>query len=199
MFDQLTRFKRAFARLTAWVFSGFIIVHFTMTLVYTLPDVFPLFILKGASNTYMRPLFHQGWELFAPNVPQQQFELEYRFDEGTGWSQWQSAEEDTGALQHPRVPYIAQKLQIMLGRDVSQNLTFDSSGNEDYSLIVNDVHYYRVLYFAVQYHYWKTGTKPERMQLRMHVVHTTPPDYSQLPSPPDDRTFTFPIEDLPDL
>lgn len=199
MISWFIGYKRRLARLTAVVFTGFLLVHFTLTLVYTLPDVYPLFVLKGTANVYMRPLFHQGWELFAPNVPQQQFALEYRFADGSEWSEWQSAEEATGALDHPRTPYVAQKLQIMLARDLSRNLTYDEQGREDYSLVVNDVHYYRVLYFTVQQHYWKYGAKPQRIQLRMHVQHTPAPDYSQLQSPPEDRTFTFPAEDLPDL
>lgn len=177
---------------TKWLvigLSAYLLFHFVCTLTYSL-EYSPPNRLTALRNQYMVPYFHQGWKLFAPDVPKDQYELEYRFSSEGAWSPWSSSEDFEGISNHSRLPYVAQKLELLLGIDMRRNLYFNEDSVLQYDLIVSDVPYMRVLYFAVRRHEILHQSRPDSVQLKMRVVFTPPFDGSAVEAP---REFEFPV------
>lgn len=58
------------------VITSVLLVHFALLACYTLPRAWVPERLYYWSVTYARPLFHQGWKLFAPDPPRCSCELQ---------------------------------------------------------------------------------------------------------------------------
>ncbi len=66
----------------------FLLGHFAATIVYTSPrGTFPKSLHQRADQ-YMIPLFHQNWNLFAPEPPKVSRALFFRCETAEGWSEW---------------------------------------------------------------------------------------------------------------
>lgn len=151
----------------------FVAFHFACTLIYSIPTLKVPDTAKAISQKYMYPYFHQGWKLFAPDVPEDQYLLEYRYSNSTGWSNYEQAETPE-SISHPRIGYVAQKLQVYLARDMKKNLYADDSTGVQFDHIVEDAAYLRVLYYAVRMHEIRHNARPDSVQLRMTVQRTRP-------------------------
>lgn len=152
---------------------AFIAFHFACTLIYSIPSLQVPDTAKAISQKYMYPYFHQGWKLFAPDVPEDQYLLEYRYPTTEGWSNYIQGE-TPAERSHPRIGYIAQKLQVYLARDMKKNLYAEDSAGVQYDHIVEDAAYLRVLYYAVRMHEIRYQQRPDSIQLRMTVQRTRP-------------------------
>ncbi|MCH2197496.1 MAG: DUF5819 family protein [Flavobacteriales bacterium] len=183
-------------RLSPWlVFSAlagtaFALFHFVNTLVYSIPELKVPGTAKEVSNQYMTPFFHQGWKLFAPDVPAVQYSLEYRFPEEGKWNGWTNAEDLPGISSHPRVEYIIQKMELYLANDMRSNLTYNPDSTVNFDLIVDDAPYQRVLYYAVRRHESIYLSRPDSVQLRLNLHRTPPFDGSEKK---EDISFQFPV------
>lgn len=168
---------------------AFLVFHFVCTLTYSL-EWSPPNRLTAVRNQYMVPYFHQGWKLFAPDVPATQYELTYRYSKDGAWSDWGESETFEPISSHPRLAYVAQKLQMYLAMDMRKNLTFNPDSTINYDLVVNDVPYMRVLYFAVRRHEMLTTQRPDSIQMRMNVLFT--PSFESGEQQPA-QFFEFPV------
>jgi hypothetical protein len=181
---------------TRWLVMGltmYLLFHFICTLTYCL-EFSPPNRLTALRNQYMVPYFHQGWKLFAPDVKKDQYELDYRFSTGEEWSSWTSSEDFDDISSHPRLPYVAQKLELLLAIDMRRNLYFNEDSVLQYDLIVSDVPYMRVLYMAVRRHEILYQSRPDSLQLKLRIVFTPPFDGSLVEAP---REFKFPVYTFP--
>lgn len=174
--------------------SAFFAFHVCCTLIYSVPELPVPETARALTSRYMVPWFHQGWKLFAPDVPNDQYLLEYRIPQSVVWSEWRNAETMESISSHPRIPYIAQKLQLYLANDMRKNLFYNEDSTLNYSLIIDDVPYMRVLYYAVRRHEILNGERPDSLQLRMTVQFTPAMDDLNLP---EDRVFIFPVYHMP--
>lgn len=64
---------------------SFLFVHFVITYFYVAPDEFNANGLKQLSGNYIKPVFHQGWSLFAPELPEYNVDVDYRTDSASQW------------------------------------------------------------------------------------------------------------------
>jgi len=64
---------------------AFLFVHFVVTYFYVAPEEFNVNGLKQLSGNYMKPVFHQGWKLFAPELPECNVVVTYRTDSMAKW------------------------------------------------------------------------------------------------------------------
>lgn len=55
---------------------GLVLLHTALVLAYTLPKQLVPQRIQGVSVAYVRPLFHQSWQLFAPDPPMCSCEVE---------------------------------------------------------------------------------------------------------------------------
>lgn len=200
MFRARFRESKTVQRVVFFAFGSYLLLHFALTLVHTLPDQVPTYPLRGIARTYMVPFFHQGWALFAPDVPQQQFDLDYRFRQSTetDWSDWQQADDLRPLTSHPRAAQMVEKMLMLVARDLGNNLTFDNEGLPDYELITTAKPYFFAVYYTVRRHELIHGDRPEAIQLRLDVRHTLKPEWSRIANPPEDRSFTFPPFEVTD-
>ncbi|MAR65998.1 MAG: hypothetical protein CL833_01980 [Crocinitomicaceae bacterium] len=63
----------------------FLLFHFSMTYFYVAPEEFNSVVLKNVSGNYMKPFFHQGWSLFAPELPEYNVSIAYRQSQDRQW------------------------------------------------------------------------------------------------------------------
>jgi len=64
---------------------SFLLVHFAITYFYVAPDEFNINGMKHLSGNYIKPVFHQGWSLFAPELPESNVVVTYRTDSMAKW------------------------------------------------------------------------------------------------------------------
>ena len=68
-----------------------LVVHFVMTLIYTVPGVPVPDKAHELAYRYMVPMFHQGWQLFAPDVPAYQIDVQFRYrPKDSEWGAWKT-------------------------------------------------------------------------------------------------------------
>lgn len=63
---------------------GLLIVHFTFSYFYTAPAPLNSQELESQSGNYMKPFFHQHWDLFAPEPPSENVTILISMD-GVKW------------------------------------------------------------------------------------------------------------------
>ncbi len=64
------------------------VLHLTFLLAYTFPDRLVPAMLRVIAQLYVRPLFHQQWQLFAPDAPLCSCEIQWSNDR----IEWRSIE-----------------------------------------------------------------------------------------------------------
>lgn len=98
----------------ALALAVFVAVHFTATLVYTVPDVPIDPRIQHRAAMYMKPMFHQGWKLFAPDVPTCNPVLQFRLSRRGEWTSYQKVLREDEVLAHPKLTYTVHKLAVYL-------------------------------------------------------------------------------------
>lgn len=179
-----------------WVFIAALTVmvhHFACTFVYSTSDLAYPRVVRDYAERYTVPFFHQGWKLFAPDVPKLRYELLYRYPLNGQWSSWEDTDELPGVTQHHRVGYMSRKLQMYLASDMRKNLYADSAGTLQYDRIVIAKPYYRSIYWVVRRHEILHGDRPDSVQLQMNVHFAQPFDGGPRP---EMQSFRFPVYNL---
>jgi hypothetical protein len=167
-----------------------LVMHFTLTLVYSIPDVkFPE-SLKQASNNYMVPWFHQGWKLFAPDVPNYQVFLRYKVPKEGKWGSWQEPHALDSFRNHSRVYYMSKKIGWMLMNDLQRNSYLDSLGQRQYDRITPATPYLRCLYYVTQHHKRLHNEPLDSIQMGLDIQYA--PDFHS-GEIRDTSHFDFPI------
>lgn len=182
---------RKFSRLQSFAIAvvlAFAAFHFTCVMIYTLPNrALPETAIEVSQN-YVNPLFHQGWQLFAPDVVKDQFESEIRYQINGQWSEWQDAEVIPGLEWNTRVANTSQKYLQVLGNDLRKNLTY-VDGEPNYDLILTYRPYNQWLYYSVKRLEYLLQEKPNEVQLKIIVIPTNGWDVDSLVQ----RSFVFPV------
>ena len=79
----------AFKRNCVRIGLGLFAFHFLITGLYLLPGRWLGYDASNVVYHYMVPLFHQNWQLFAPEAPKSNNKLYYRWQAHDGkWSEW---------------------------------------------------------------------------------------------------------------
>jgi len=152
------------------VFTAFL-VHFSFTLVYVLPDVGVPAPLRHYSYRYIRPLFHQGWKLFAPEVPRCSGALYVRVLAVPNAPAMKLSSFE-GLPMHRKLRYVDDKIALY----VMNALEVDCDDARTDTLVVECAH--RTIRSAVHYAARRverhTGSLPETVQLTL-VIDRIPP------------------------
>lgn len=110
------RSTKSFAKLRwlALTLATLFVLHFAATVVYTV-DSLPIDArIKHRVSNYMKPLFHQGWKLFAPDVPSCNPVVQYRTSHNGHWDSYSHLLSHEGLPKHPKLTYITNKLAAYL-------------------------------------------------------------------------------------
>jgi hypothetical protein len=146
--------------------------HFTLTSVYSFYTVSVPSRLRGISSTYSVPLFHQNWKMFAPDVPEYDAQLEYRYPGAGGWSDWGDVSGSNGFGRRSRIEYMEQSLASSISWQIANNL-YSRNARVQFDQIVSSFEYNRTIYFAAKLHEQsKAQALADSMQLRVKFRFT---------------------------
>mgnify|MGYP001198518330 CR=1 FL=1 len=95
-----------------WVVITVVVLHTLLLLAYTLPVQFIPGMFRSLSIAYARPLFHQSWQLFAPDPPPCSCTIEVIMNE----NDIRPIDQDRGYLEHRMAQTIARSIQSELAQ-----------------------------------------------------------------------------------
>lgn len=183
---------------TRWVIWGgtfLLLLHFAFTVVYTVPGVPVPAVVHKASYRYMVPAFHQGWQLFAPDVPgyQVEFRVRHRPLQGS-WGKWSGIRElQPDARMHYALAKMAGPLTTALNDDKMGMYYVDSI--PQYDRVENSGAYKAVVYYFMKEHLKRKGAFPDSLQLEISYLFTPALKGDSIP---ENLTLTFPPIDIPE-
>ncbi len=152
-----------------------LLLHSALITAYCFRDDLP-FQINRFSDRYAVPMFHQNWKLFAPDLPKYNVELEYRYGESSGWSDWRDASASFGFGASSRMETIEQGFNTALGWQVLNNF-YSRDGRKQFDRIVQSSDYARSLFFVLKMHELHSSTgQPDSVQVRLNFRFTPPPD-----------------------
>ena len=181
-------------KMRGWVWFGLVMifVHFSMTSLYTIPAFPAPDVLKKQARSYMWPMFHQGWQLFAPDVPGFQHNMSYRASFEGAWSEFLSPSEMPQHNGHPRVSYITHKIASRLGYAMNDpnNGVYYLEGEPRLEKVQTSAAYEFAIYYCRQNYKLRHGHFPDSLQIEIDFITT--PDFFSGKKSVEDLSFTFP-------
>lgn len=161
-------------RLTALAAGVLFVVHFFFTLVYSIAEAPVGMTIRAAARTYTHPVFHQGWKLFAPDVPTCDVQLGYRIFEKGRWSDEIDPLELGGVPNHHKIEFSHHKLTVFLADAIGLECDADEPSDAYRNRIHLSGAYYRCYYYLRRRHEIAHGTLPDSLQMvmrRLSVPH----------------------------
>lgn len=152
----------------------FIAFHFGATLVYTV-DALPLDPrIRHRASGYMKPLFHQGWKLFAPDVPTCSPAFDYRIANGGKWSTYKAVLGHPGLPEHPKLRYMTDKLAAYLMNALRMQCGDRPAPGAVDARALQSGSFFRCASFATRIHALTATGPADSLQLRLILTHTPP-------------------------
>lgn len=159
-------------RLYAIIGTSVLLMHFVLTTIYATDFLVLPRSIRAMSQAYTVPFFHQNWSMFAPEIPEHDNELEYRYSKSGVWSDWHDASAYHGFKKGGPIEYIEQSLSSSLTRQIANNLT-TKNGAFDFSTIQKSYDYNKALYFCIVLHEKSTGIAlQDSIQMRSKFIFT---------------------------
>jgi hypothetical protein len=149
--------------------------HLLFCIVYSFRQHMPRALVAKADG-YCVPLFHQNWQLFAPDLPEYNSNLQYRIATSVGWSDWADATANFGYGITSRMETIEQGFNVALDWQVMDNL-YSKAGKAQFDRIVQSNAYASALFYVLkmeEIHH--PEIRPDSVQLRMEYRFTPPPN-----------------------
>ncbi len=157
---------------------GLLLMHFALTACYDFRTMLPASI-RTIADRYSYPLFHQGMDLFAPDVPMYSMALEYRIFHHSGWNDWADISQHAGYDEHSRMELVEQSLSDALNYQVLHNY-YSVDGVKQYDRIVSSSAFRNALYFALKMHDCSEHkVEFDSMQVRLNYRFTASPTSSE--------------------
>lgn len=170
----------------------FLSIHFLLTLVYCFPEKAVAETLRQSSNEYMVPFFHQGWQLFAPDVPLYHGKVYFKTMPASFETSWVPFGGNSAVSEHWKLDYAANRLSLMLMADMKRNLYFEGDSAK-YDLIQKGRGYLSFIYFAGEMQRAKTGVRPDSIQIKLEVIYPKSPEGTPLN---ENLSYIFPWFEL---
>lgn len=152
------------------------VFHFMLTIAYNLADAPVPDRVRNWSNRYTVPLFYQNWQLFAPDLPEYNVELEYRFAQYGAWSQWADASAAHGYGRKSKLETVEQNICSGLAWQVANNF-YAKDQRAQFDRIIESGNYMQALFFVKQMHkLHQHHEQPDSLQLRLAFRFTPKPE-----------------------
>lgn len=166
-----SHFKRP-TRIVIWAGTAALLVHFAMTLIYTVPGVPVPAKAHGLAYRYMVPMFHQGWKLFAPDVPDYQIDVLFRYrPKQAAWQDWQSIQDVHGdARMHYALAKMSGPLSTALNDEEMGLYYVDSIPQFD--RVETTGAYKAMVYYFIKEFQSRNQTPPDSLQLLFYYRFT---------------------------
>lgn len=146
-------------------------IHFVLTLIYTVPGVPVPPSLHRMAYQYMVPNFHQGWKLFAPDVPDYHQEFRFRYALGRSHREWTM---DT-LYRHPRMHYALAKMSSAFNEALNSPEfgVYYIDSLPQWDRFQNSGAYKQFMYFGIKEFKNRRGVQPDTVQVSV-IYHFTP-------------------------
>lgn len=167
----------------------FFVHHMACTLIYIAPYKPWGNRVDRYASSYIYPYFFQGWKLFAPDVNEYYYTLEYRHLAQGRWSDFAPVHTLDGVQMKQRIQKIEFRLLAHLMRDVAKQVEFDEA-SPDFATVATSTTYGRVAFYAFRRHQLAKLQQPDSMQLQLRTVYT--PEF-KTSLEMDDRVYVFPV------
>lgn len=165
-----------------------LVVHFALTLIYSVRELKVPDMVRQVSDEYTIPLFHQNWKLFAPDVPEYDVQLFFSTSDSGIWSEFHDVSEFHGFGRHSNMETVEQSICGGLGWQVANNL-YTTDLEMKFDRIVESGQYNKAVYFVEKMHDTGDLDMPDSLQLQLRFRFTPDPhgafnyQYSQLSFP----------------
>jgi hypothetical protein len=162
-------------RIIAVVGISFLVIHFALTSIYSMDFLVLPRSVRQVSQIYTVPFFHQNWSMFAPEVPEYDLQLQYRFPTNGTWSAWNETTESCGFEYRDRAEYLEQSICSGLAYQVAQNIYFEN-GIRKLDRIEDAFDYGKALNYAMKMHeHFYSKEIEDSLQIRLQFVFTPKP------------------------
>ena len=172
MFVEIKKKMSSRIKIYAIVGTSVLMLHFILTVIYATDFLVLPRSVRQVSQAYTVPFFHQNWSMFAPEIPEHENELEYRFAQKGNWSSWRDVTAVHGFEKGSEMEYIEQSISSSLTRQIANNLIV-KDGQYDFSTIQNSFDYNKALYYCLLLHEKSTGeVLRDSIQMRSKFIFT---------------------------
>lgn len=170
----------------------FLFFHFVMTLVYCFPNRKVPETFRQVSNEYMVPFFHQGWQLFAPDVPLYFGKVYFKSSPAAFDTAWVPFGANAAVSEHGKLDYASNRMSLMLMADMKRDLYFEGDSIR-YDLVQNGRGFLSFIYYAGELQRAKTGLRPDSIQIKLEVIY---PENQNGEALNENLTYIFPWFEL---
>lgn len=155
------------------LFGIFLIFHLCMSCFYVFRKDLPQF-LSQLSIRYCSPLFHQNWQLFAPDVAVYHSELQLKLRDEEGKFQWKNVSECFGYKSGGIMKRIEYNIASDLAWDYTQMVYFKDGIPQFESL--RKTRSYNKAIFLVHSYFRNIGMEMDTLNMRLAIHFISPPD-----------------------
>lgn len=124
-----------------------LLVHFSLTLVYSVPAMKVPAAVRDKAYVYSYPFFHQTWSLFAPDLPEYDVDLEFRVFHQQAWTAYTDASEALEQSSGSTAETLEQAMCSGLAYQLANNM-YTSNGQRQLEHVLESKLYGRAIYFA---------------------------------------------------
>jgi hypothetical protein len=150
-------------------------VHFVFVVAYSFRDQLPN-QATPLVDRYVVPMFHQNWKLFAPDLPKNDTQLEYRYYREGGWYDWVDITAECGHGRFSRMETIEQGFNTQLSWQIINNF-YAKDGRAQFDRIIQSPSYASALFYTLKMHQLHIDpVQPDSIQIRSVFRFTPPPD-----------------------
>lgn len=144
-------------------------IHFLFTSIYVFQEPRIPGILRGMSNSYVIPFFHQNWKLFAPEMADYDVHLYVRARENGTWGIPFRISEKGNYHKTSKVTYMEYSIANSLANELAANMYWEN-GERNLSKVEQSLNYGRAIYFAERMcrRHFQIETDSIQLQLNFH-------------------------------
>lgn len=175
--------------------------HFLVTLIYVTPNhYFPSWV-NNVAHSYMSPVFHQAWDLFAPDPPLKEKSLKFRLKSEGYWTDWIEPEKkllqdhNQWRLSTANISYrLHQNAAFRVWEEAYRADQVAGRKGDDFNreeYLLKSRGYRTAKYYAAQY-FKKSHRSVRADSIQLKLVIRTPP-----PFPNSDGNWTNEIINFP--
>ncbi len=155
--------------------SLWLVVHFALTTIYATDFLVLPRSVRSVSQVYTAPFFHQSWTMFAPEVPEYDMQLSYRFHDKRNWSTWRDVSEANGYGKRHRMEYIEQSMLSSLSRQIADNFYY-SDNQPVFEGVLKSFDYNKAVYYVTMLHKARSSeAMGDSVQIAVDFTFTNPP------------------------
>jgi hypothetical protein len=157
------------------VLSSWLVIHLALTTIYATDFLVLPRPVRAVSQGYTVPFFHQSWTMFAPEVPEYDSQMMYRYYASNKWSEWSDVSEANGFHKRHRMEYVEQNILSGLSRQIADNFYYKDE-KPVFDDVMRSFDYNKSLYYVILLHQSRSQTSlGDSVQIAVNFTFTNVP------------------------